>query len=79
MVADAMNSTADEGVYCTQMALDKETGNVYFGFNKAAADNSAFATGLKYYDYAAGKVVSVPVVADKILGIVINPNKTKLF
>lgn len=79
MMADAMNSTADEGVYCTQMALDKETGNVYFGFNKAAADNSAFATGLKYYDYAAGKVVSVPVVADKILGIVINPNKSKLF
>lgn len=79
MMADAMNSTADEGVYCTQMALDKETGNVYFGFNKAAADNSAFATGLKYYDYAAGKIVSVPVVADKILGIVINPNKTKLF
>ena len=79
MVADAMNSTADEGVYCTQMALDKETGNVYFGFNKAAADNSAFATGLKYYDYAAGKVVSVPAVADKIMGIVINPNKSKLF
>lgn len=79
MMADPVNTTADEGVYCTQMALDKETGNVYFGFNKAAADNSTFATGLKYYDYAAGKVVSVPVVADKILGIVINPNKTKLF
>lgn len=79
MTADAINSTADEGVYCTQMALDKETGNVYFGFNKAAADASAYATGLKCYDQAAGKIVDVKVATDKILGVVINPNKSKLF
>ena len=79
MTADPINSTADEGVYCTQMALDKETGNVYFGFNKAAADASAYTTGLKYYDATAKKIVSVAVAPEKIMGIVINPNKSKLF
>ena len=79
MQADPINSTADEGVYCTQMALDKETGNVYFGFNKATGDASAYATGLKYYDQSAKKIVNVTAVTDKILGVVINPNKTKLF
>lgn len=79
MVADPINSTDAEGVYCTQMALDKETGNVYFGFNKAAADPSAYATGLKYYDPSAKKIVDVAAVTDKILGVVINPNKSKLF
>lgn len=61
------------------MALDNETGNVYFGFNKAAADASAYATGLKYYDPTAGKIVNVTTISDKILGVVINPYKSKLF
>ena len=79
MTADAINTTDAEGVYCTQMALDSETGYVYFGFNKAAADASSYTTGLKYYDPTAKKIVSVSQISDKILGVVINPNKAKLF
>ena len=76
MDADPINTTADEGVYVTQMAVDSETGNVYFGFNSVDANHT---TGLKYYDYANDQIVDIPVVTDKMLGIVINDNKTKLF
>ena len=76
MDADPINTTADEGVYVTQMAVDGETGNVYFGFNSADANQT---TGLKYYDLANDKIVDVPAVTDKMLGIVINDNKSKLF
>ena len=76
MDADPINTTADEGVYVTQMAVDSETGNVYFGFNSVDANHT---TGLKYYDYANDQIVDIPVVSDKMLGIVINDNKTKLF
>ena len=72
MEADAVNSSADEGLYVTQMALDKETGNVYFGFNKATTDNSAFATGMLYYNPDSKKLQSVDVIKDKILGVVVN-------
>lgn len=79
MEADAVNSSADEGLYVTQMALDKETGNVYFGFNKATTDNSAFATGMLYYNPDSKKLQSVNVIKDKILGVVVNDHKTNLF
>ncbi len=78
MEADAANSSADEGLYVTQMALDKETGNVYFGFNKATTDNSAFATGMLYYNPDSKKLQSVNVIKDKILGVVVNDHKTNL-
>lgn len=76
MDADPINTTADEGVYVTQFAVDKESGNVYFGFNSVDKD---YTTGLKYFDYANNKIVDVPEVTDKILGIVVNNNKSKLF
>ena len=79
MEADAVNSSADEGLYVTQMALDKETGNVYFGFNKATTDNSAFATGMLYYNPDSKKLQSEDVIKDKILGVVVNDHKTNLF
>ncbi len=78
MEADPINTTDAEGVYTTQMALDKETGNVFFGF-RAAANTTGYTTGLYYYDYAVGKVVNYEGNTDKILGVAINPRKTKLF
>lgn len=79
MEADAVNSSTDEGLFVTQMALDKESGNVYFGFNKATTDNSAFATGMLYYNPDSKKLQSVDVIKDKILGVVVNDHKTNLF
>ena len=78
MEADAVNSTADEGIFCTQMALDPATGYVYFGFNKGKTDSSAFAPGLLYYDPSA-KALKKTIVTDKVLGVTINNEATNLF
>lgn len=70
-----------EALYVSQFALDKETGNVYFGFNPDG-DSERPTAGLYYYDYAAGTVVKTPLKnteGDKIFGICINPKKTQLF
>ena len=79
MDADPINSTDAEGVYVTQMAVDQETGYVYFGFNKDAKDSSSYQTGLKYYDPTSKTVVNVDNCVDKILGVTINDAKSKLF
>lgn len=79
MDADPINSTDAEGVFCTQMAVDKENGNVYFGFNKESNDQSAYTTGLKVYNSETQKVESFYGNTERILGIVINENATKLF
>lgn len=79
MEADPINTSADEGVFTTQMALDEATGDVYFGFRAAANNADGNSTGLYYYDYSAGKVVNYEGNTDKILGVTINPRKTKLF
>jgi hypothetical protein len=70
-----------EALYVAQFALDKETGNVYFGFTPDG-DSDRPTGGLYYYDYAAGTVVKTPIKNtenDKIIGICINPRKTQLF
>ena len=80
MDADPINTTESEGVFVTQMAVDKETGFVYFGFNKDAQDGTVYQTGLQYYDPSTkGQLTSIPEVSDKILGITINDHKSKLF
>jgi len=79
MDADPVNSTDNEGVYCTQMAVDSDNGNVYFGFNKESSDQSTYTTGLKVYNSETQKVESFYDNTDRILGIVINENATKLF
>lgn len=79
MDADPVNSSASEGLYCTQMALDSETGYVYFGFNKDSGDKSVYPVGLKYYNPETKTVNNVEVCGDKMYGIVINDNKTRLF
>lgn len=79
MDADPINSTDAEGVFCTQMAVDSATGFVYFGFNKEGSDASAYTTGLKYYDPESKKIYSAFGNSERILGVAINDNPTKLF
>ena len=79
MEADPVNTTASEGVHTTQFAVDKENGRVYFCFRPDAADNSGVAAGINYFDPADNKVHKYGTDNDLGTGIVINPNKTKLF
>ena len=66
-----------EALYVTQFAVDDATGNVYFGFIPDTGETHT--TGIYYYDYAAGTIKHFFDSSDKVLGICIKPNKTKLF
>ncbi|MDE7154041.1 MAG: PKD domain-containing protein [Muribaculaceae bacterium] len=79
MSADPVNTTANEGVFTTQLALDKETGRVYFGFRPLANDDSKLGQGIVYYDPDTKKCARYGETSDAIYGVCINPNKTKLF
>lgn len=79
MEADPVNTTADEGLYTTQFAVDKENGRVYFCFRPLASDESKMPAGLVYYDPADNKLHSYGDFSELGTGIVINPNHTKLF
>ena len=79
MSADPVNTTANEGVYTSQMALDEETGRVYFGFRPLASDDSKLGQGIVYYDPNTKKCARYGETSDAIYGVCINPNKTKLF
>ena len=78
MDADPINSTASEGVYCTQMVVDQATHFVYFGFNAAPSEKN-YTTGLKFYDPSNKKISNFNDNKDKILGVCINPRLTNLF
>ncbi len=78
MEADPINSTADEGVFTTQFAVDPNTHYVYFGFRALPSDKT-YTTGLMYYDPATKTVHKFMDNNDKILGVCINPRKTALF
>ena len=78
MDADPINTTDAEGVYTTQMAVDKQTHYVYFGF-RAASSEKNYTTGLSYFDPATGKVEKYNGNTDPILGVCINPRLTTLF
>lgn len=79
MDADPVNTTADEGVFTCQLALDQETGRVYFCWRPNTGDTSNVPAGIAYYDPATKKVVHYGDANDLGMGICINPNKTKLF
>lgn len=79
MSADPINTTASEGVYTSQLALDQETGRVYFGFRPLATDDSKLGQGIVYYDPATKKCARYGETSDPALGVCINPNPTKLF
>lgn len=77
MSALPVYNSVDEGLYVTQFALDETNGNVYFGFT--SNDDANYQTGIHYYDYATGTIKSFENNTEKVLGICINPRKTKLF
>lgn len=77
--ADPINTTDSEGVYVTQLAVDKETGRVYFCYRPANGDTSGVPAGITYYDPDTKKCYHYGDANDLGLGICINPNKTKLF
>lgn len=77
--ADPVNTTDAERVFITQMAVDKETGRVFFCYRPDSGDESGIATGINYYDPADNKIHKYGEDKDLGSGIVINPNKTKLF
>lgn len=79
MDADPVNTTADEGLFTTQLAVDNNTGKVYFCFRPTATDESKVPAGIVVYDPATGKCAPYGNTNDLGTGIVINPNPTKLF
>ncbi len=78
MEANPENTTADEGVYTTQFAVDALTHFVYFGF-RAATTEKNYTTGLKYFDPVQKKVIDFNNNKERILGLCINPRLTNLF
>lgn len=78
MEANPENTTADEGVYTTQFAVDALTHYVYFGF-RAASTEKNYTTGLKYYDPVQKKVYDFNANRERILGLCVNPRLTYLF
>ncbi len=78
MEANPENTTADEGVYTTQFAVDAATHFVYFGF-RAATTEKTYTTGLKYYNPDTKTVVDFNNNRERILGLCINPRETFLF
>lgn len=76
--ADPVNTTESEGLHITQFALDKETGRVYLAFRPATTETT-YAAGIYYFDPADSKLHKYGEGNDAATGIVINPNKTKLF
>lgn len=79
MEADPVNTTDSEGLYTTQLAVDSNTGYVYFCWRPLANDTSGIPAGIVYYDPATKKVQHYSESSDLGMGICINPNKTKLF
>ncbi|MBR5638189.1 MAG: PKD domain-containing protein [Muribaculaceae bacterium] len=78
MEANPENTTADEGVYTTQFAVDALTHFVYFGF-RAASTEKNYTTGLKYYNPTDKKVYDFNANRERILGLCVNPRLTCLF
>ena len=78
MEANPENTTADEGVYTTQFAVDALTHFVYFGF-RAASTEKNYTTGLKYFDPVQKKVIDFNGNRERILGLCVNPRLTYLF
>lgn len=73
----AGTTSSFEALYVTQFAIDDNNGNVYFGFMPDTGETHT--TGIHYYDYAEGTIKHFYDSSDKVLGITINPRKTKLF
>lgn len=73
------NTTSDEGLFVTQLAVDPDNGKVYFCFRPEAGDESGLQAGIVVYDPEAKKLSNYGETKDLATGCVINTHKTKLF
>lgn len=73
------NTTGDEGLYVTQLALDPDNGRVYFCYRPNAGDACGIHAGIAVYDPATNKITNYGETTDLATGCVINTHKTKLF
>ena len=78
MEANPENTTADEGLYTTQFAIDPISHNVFFGF-RAASTEKTYTTGIKYFDPNTKTIVNFNDNTDRVLGLCVNPHETYLF
>ncbi|MCC8037220.1 MAG: PKD domain-containing protein [Bacteroidales bacterium] len=79
MDADPINTTADEGVFTTQFAVEPSTGRVYFGFRASSTDTSGYGTGIMCYNPYTNTMQRYGETSDAILGITLNTSYTQLF
>lgn len=77
LTAKAENTTSDEGIHVCQLALDKESGRVFFCFRPDG--DKTLPAGVSYYDPSTKKVYHYGDANDNATAICINPRKTKLF
>ena len=74
----SIEGTSSEPVAICQLALDENTGCVYFGFRNSKNDPTNAPTGLYRYNPETNKIETV-IEGPAIYGLVVNPNKSKLF
>ncbi len=72
-------NTTSEGVFVSQMAVDHETGKVYFCYRPMTTDTSGVKAGIACYDPATKTMTNYGETSDLGTGIVINFNRTKIF
>lgn len=75
-LVSAIEGSSGEYIDICQMALDPETGNVYFGYRKDA--DSAVKSGLKKYNLLTNELESL-IDNVEIYGVSINNKPSKLF
>ena len=74
----SLEGHGDEVVAICQLALDENTGCVYFGFRKDPKDPTSAPTGLYRYNPDLNKIEKV-LEGPAIYGLVVNPTPSKLF
>ena len=73
------NNQGAEGLFVTQLAVDYESGKVYFCYRPLEGDASGIHAGIAVFDPATNKITNYGETTDLATGCVINHNKTKLF
>ncbi len=74
----SVEGTSSEPVAICQMALDENTGCVYFGYRNTKNDPTNAPTGLYRYNPETNNIQTV-LEGAPIYGVVVNPTKAKLF
>ena len=69
--------TSNEWIAICQLALDKATGDVYFGYRNAGMAGNA-PTGLMRYN-AATKQIETLIEGVEVYGVAVNDQPSKLF